>query len=185
MALIPITVFVYMGDPTPIEGVRVSIWKNDYSSCVFDDYTNSGGNAIAPLEEGQYHIFLKKDNVAFNPQPKDISVSDTPFTAEYEGIPQNFPPNSNGTVYLYGDCKDLNLNPMVFNKIQVYMTASPQIKDYAILDKSVLEVFTDQTGRWGTILPGGSHVTVIILNSNFQRSGFLPFNGRLNILDLT
>jgi hypothetical protein len=184
MPLIPITVNVYMGDPTPIPEVRLSAWTEDYDLCVYDGQTDSNGVCSFALDEGIYNIFLQKENVSFGILPKTIETIDTPIIVSYEGITHTFPQATNGTVYLYGDLKDLNMNPLVSAKVQVYLTSNPQTKNGALLDKNILEVYPDETGRWGVLLPSGSLITVVVLNSNFQHTAVLPFVGPINILDL-
>ena len=184
MPLIPVTINVLAADNSPLEEARVSIWAEDYSECVYDDYTDNNGQTVIGLAEGVYHIFLKKIGFSFEMMPKDIETTDVPVSVVYRGTAQLFPSESNGLVYLYGDIKDINLNPIVRSKVQIYLTANPQIKQGAALDKTILEVYTDEAGRWGTLLPSGCLVTVIILSSSLQRTGTLPFVGPINVLDL-
>lgn len=185
MPLIPVTLNVYMGDPTPLPEVRVSVWTEEYDGCVFDGTTDEAGEVTFALDPGIYNVFLQKNGVAFGSLPHQIETIDVPLTLSYEGVTYTFPQESNGTVYLYGDVKDLNMNPLVSAKVQIYLTSTPQTKSGAVLDKTILEVYTDETGRWGALLPSGSIVTVVLLGGNFQRTGVLPFTGPINIIDLT
>lgn len=184
MPLIPVTINLFIGDPVPISNARVSIWDEEYTTCLYDEYTDVNGQATVGLDVGIYRVFLQKQDISFGILPKDIELIDVPISVTYEGIAQTYPSGSNGTIYLYGDVKDLNLNPITSSKIQIYLASNPQTKSGALLDKTIMEVYTNESGRWGTLLPGGSTVTVVVLGSNFQRTGILPFTGNLNILEL-
>lgn len=184
MPLIPITINVYVGDPIPVPEARVSIWTEEYSECIYDGYTDENGQLTFGLDSGIYNIFLLKKGVSFGVLPKQMEVLSVPLTLTYTGIPMETPPESNGTVYLYGDIKDLNMNPKTQTKVQIYLTNSPQTKNGSLLEKTIIEIYTNETGRWSTLVPSGCLVTVVILNSNFQRTGILPFSGPINVLDL-
>ena len=185
MPLIPVTLNALTDNSTPISSARASVWTEDYSSCVFDGYTDTGGQLVFALDPGIYKLFLNKTDIVFSPLPMTIELIEDPAIISFFGVPQTFPTESNGTVYLYGDIKDLTMNPISSAKIQIYLTNNPQTKNRALLDKSIREVYTDGNGRWGTLLPAGSLVTFVVLNSNFKRTGTLPFTGRINVLDLT
>lgn len=184
MPLIPITVFTYTEINTPLSEVRISVWTEEYDLCVFDGITDENGLIVFALDAGVYNIFLHKNGLSFGTLPYEIEIIDNPVNLSYRGQTYNILQPTNGTVYLYGDVKDLNMNPLISAKVQVHLTNTPQIKNGAVLDKTILEICTDETGRWGALLPSGSIITVTILGGNFQRTGILPFTGPVNILDL-
>lgn len=168
----------------PIEGVVVTLWNSDYTFSYEGGLTDATGDAVLGLEPAAYRVFLQKADYTFYPQPKSIGVSESPETFDIVGVATVEPVIPEGLVWLYGVVKDLTLTPVPNATVYIALTVSPQLKDGAVLDRSIMSVTTDAEGKWGTLVPGGTHVTVTILSGKYMRTGVLPFTGRLDASEL-
>jgi hypothetical protein len=180
--LYPLNVVVTDDDSLEVmPDVNITVWNEDYTVCMGTGVTDVNGAFTLPLEDGTYFVFLQKDNVSFFSQPKEVGINGSTYSLNVEAHVYVNPTIGPGLVYLYGYINDLNMNPIPSSKVVVFLTKAPQNKNGFVLDKGTVEVFTDATGLWSLLVPGGCSISVTILSCNFSKSGTLPFSGRLDI----
>lgn len=183
--LVPTTIHVVdKATNNPIEGVSISIWNADYSLSFGEGVTDANGDFVIGLEPALYSVFLLKTGYTFCSLPKSIGVGETPDVYDVIGTATPVPVIPLGLVWLYGEVKDLNLNPLPNVAVAIALAATPQKKNGALLDRSTMTIYTDGAGKWGTLLPGGALVTVTIISCKMMKSGTLPFEGPISINDL-
>jgi len=184
--IVPTTIAVLNNaDITPLSGVAVSVWNTAYTLCLESGVTNGSGILVIGLEsDTEYRVFLQKTNFTFYPIPKTIAITETPETFEFLGTEAITPAIPDGLVWLYGEVKDLTLNPSINTPVSISLATTPQSKGEAMLVRSTMQVFTDVAGRWGTLISGGTRVSVAILSCKFSKTGILPFTGTIDVRDL-
>lgn len=182
--LVPITIQTKSSETLdPLPDVEVSVWDANYDTCFGSGLTNASGEFAVGLNTGTYKLFLSKVGFTFFPLPKTLGVETDALDVECNGVPVTEPELPAGYTYLYGTIKDISLNPSAV-PVFVHLNGTPQVKDGSVLDRSTLTVTPDETGYWGVLLAGGTHITVAIPSCKFQKTGTLPFAGSLEVNDL-
>lgn len=172
-------------DITPLEGVSISIWDIDYTVCLESGTTDVNGVLTVGLESNtEYRVFLQKSSYTFYPLPKTVAIAEAPETFEFFGTEASTPAIPEGLVWFYGEVKDLTLNPVVNAVVNISLTTTPQAKGEAVLVRSTMQVFTDANGKWGTLISGGTRVSVAIPSCKFSKTGILPYTGTMGVQDL-
>jgi hypothetical protein len=181
----PITIHVTdVATGDPIEGATVSVWNNTFSTNYAEEPTDAGGDFTTALPSAAYSVFVLKEGFTFYPLPKIIGVGDVTDTYDIVGTAVASPALPSGYVWVHGTIKDITLNPLTNTPVNIYLTYTPQKNNAALLDRSIMTLHTDETGVWGSLLPGGAYVTVTIPAAKFSKSGQLPFAGSLEVNDL-
>lgn len=88
------------------------------------------------------------------------------------------------TVVVYGYVKDLNQSPLSGQTVKYKIEPAPQTVNDIILDKGFQSVLTSETGYFEFTVAGGLTITVVIPTANFQKTGTLPFSGRVEATTL-
>ncbi|HEY4798502.1 MAG TPA: hypothetical protein VII99_05420, partial [Bacteroidia bacterium] len=100
--------------------------------------------------------------------------------------PNGTPLPTNRTTTVYGYLKDLNQNPLSGQTVKYKIEPAPQTVNDIILDKEFQSILTSETGYFEFTVPGGLTITVLIPSAKFQKTGTLPYSGRVeaSTLDL-
>lgn len=182
--VVPITFQSIESDTlSALEGTEISVWSDTYDTYLGGGLTDSNGEFVIGLNEGSYKVFFLRNGYTFYPLPKTLGVETNPLDIEVKGVPIETPAIPYGLVYLHGTLRKLTLNPSTL-PVYIHLSGTPQIKGESLMERSTITVNPDASGYWGILLAGGSRVTVSIPGCGFQKTGILPFQESINVVDL-
>lgn len=95
--------------------------------------------------------------------------------------PQN---NSTGIVTVFGYVKKITGCPIPGAEIRIRINPSPQYSEANIISKDDFLLLSDEEGYFELSLIGGLKITVIIPDCNYQITGVLPPNGRIELTQI-
>ncbi|KKN98649.1 hypothetical protein LCGC14_0147610 [marine sediment metagenome] len=151
-------------DPTPIEGVTLSIFEGDEELASF--LINSVIGTDVSLPDGIYSLILHKPNYAFSTNVVTLVVAGVDFEQILEGSGLDFTVSSpdENLLTAYVNLVDPSGKAIPFQKILIEIETVPSgtVGGFTSTSGNVI-IETDDTGYAETLLPKGASVGVSVV----------------------